>query len=252
MSWALGQAVAGRWQDVASKALASAEAQAWADAAREVDRLRLDAQAQDVTPLVLRAQESMKAVQAALGTADASKVADALQALRALHGMARREDLATVDDRIRAEELLDRRLDRFQQTLRDWKTENSGFKALLARLRGGPDVSPLKAEIAAIRGGAEATPLTAEGRQRILERLGQVSPEVEQVGGDWKLLVVGGLGLLVWKGVSSGATAAASAGAAWAAAKAKERYAAARPRKKSGTKKAGTVKKKRKKKRTSE
>lgn len=178
------------------------------------DGLRGFAQAAGAAPVELSAGRLKAAAEGAKAApSDPGKVADLRVAFEDVLESIQRESAATVEDRIRAEETIDRRMDRFEDRLRAWKAEHSGIGAVLDRIKGGPDLAPLRAELDGIKSAIDKTPLTREGRRRMLERHALVSGEVK--AGDWKLLAAGGLGIIAWQMLSSGASAAARVGATY-------------------------------------
>lgn len=174
------------------------------------------------TPVALaaaRLQSALAAAKAAPG--DAAKAADAKVALEEALEAIRREAISSVEDRIRAEESIERRMDRFEDRLRAWKSENSGFGAIKNFFGSGPDVKPLQDELDSIKSAVERTPLTREGRRRLLERHAQIVPTVK--AGDAKFLLFGALGIIGWQVLVSGAGAATRVGVMYAAEKRKKK-----------------------------
>lgn len=164
---------------------------------------------------------------AAKSMAEDKDASEALErALKSLVVAARREDDSTIPDRIRNEELLDRRMDEFERSFGEWQRDHSGFMAIWDRIRGGADLTPFKKTLDDIGHQIELVPLTVEGRQRLIERHGRLTAGLKP--GDWKVLVATGVGALVLNAVLSNAGGLAAKGAVVVAKKARKKKSAAK------------------------
>lgn len=189
------------WSDQASVILALADEKKWIPLLASAAELAAKAIRMNAIPVATASIQIQGAAKIMSEDGDATDMLE--QALRALTVAARREDGSTVPDRIRNEELLDRRMDEFERKFADWRREHSGFVALWDKIRGGPDLSPFKTTLDDVQTQIDVVPLTTEGRQRLKERHDRLVAGLQP--GDWKILVVTGVGALVLNVVFSNA-----------------------------------------------
>lgn len=214
------QGVSSVWVDQVTALVASADAKQWPALVVSATDLVAKANKGRVVPVattVSRVQAAAKALADGKG-----KPEDLEEALKVMVAVAQREDLSTVPDRIRNEEVLDKRLDEFERGYAEWQKAHSGFMAIWDKLRGGPDLSPFQATLDDLKGKIDVVPLTIEGRQRLLERHSRLVTGLKP--GDWKILVATGVGALALNAIVSKGGSLAASGASVVAAKAKTRY----------------------------
>jgi hypothetical protein len=213
----LGQAqTTPAWSDQAVKLSSLAVTKQWATlvvAATELAAKALKAQAVPVATTATQTQVAAKAM-----AAGGNKTDDIEAAILALAGAAQREDDSTAPDRIRNEEVLDKRMDEFERSYSEWQKEHAGFMAIWDKLRGGADLSPFKTKLDDAKAKIDLVPLTTEGRSRLLERHARLVSGLQP--GDWKILVATGVGALLLNLIVSKAGSFAASGAAVVATKA--------------------------------
>jgi hypothetical protein len=215
------------WSDQAAAVVAPADAKQWPAlviAAADLIVRSTRASAFPVTAAAARVQAAAKNLSDGKGS-----VEDLDAAIKAMVTIAQREDMSTVPDRIRNEEVLDKRLDEFERNFGEWQKAHTGVMALWDKLRGGADLSPFQTTLEDIKSKIDLVPL--EGRQRLLERHARLAAGIKP--GDWKVLVATGLGALALNAIISKGGSLAASGAAVVATKAKKRYAKPTDEKKS-------------------
>ena len=235
------------WDDQAGNLASLAAAMQWATlvvASTDLAAKALKLNAIPVTTTATQVQVVAKAL-----AAGGNRAVDMEAAVKALVAAARREDDSTVPDRIRNEEVLDKRMDEFERSYGDWQKAHAGFMAIWDKLRGGADLSPFQATLDDVKSKTNLVPLTAEGRQRLIERHARLLAGLQP--GDWKILVATGVGALLLNVAVSKAGSVAASGAAVVAAKAQTHVAkrlakkdAEKPTKKDAEKKPKRSKKK--------